>query len=149
MLMPVGLDRLGMRLAILRRRRGWTKVQLSESAGVSASNLSRYESGKKIPQIDTLERILDALSVTFSDLEALDPDAPMAPQRPSAAPPGGSVPPNLEALAFIVGRQQSQIDNMRGEIAELRAQMDDRRLVSLIREAVRGTPPLSPAAQGT
>lgn len=49
------------RLAALRQKRGMTVRDLAEATGINPSNLSLIETGKRKPQTDTLQRILDAL----------------------------------------------------------------------------------------
>lgn len=48
-------------LANLRRERKMTVRALAQSTGLNISNISLIETGKRIPQIDTLIKILDAL----------------------------------------------------------------------------------------
>ena len=48
-------------LANLRRERKMTVRALEQATGLNISNISLIETGKRIPQIDTLIKILDAL----------------------------------------------------------------------------------------
>lgn len=48
-------------LANLRRERKTTVRALAQATGLNISNISLIETGKRIPQIDTLIKILDAL----------------------------------------------------------------------------------------
>lgn len=48
-------------LANLRRERKMTVRALAQATGLNISNISMIETGKRIPQIDTLIKILDAL----------------------------------------------------------------------------------------
>lgn len=48
-------------LANLRRERKMTVRALAQATGLNISNISLIETGKRIPQIDTLMKILDAL----------------------------------------------------------------------------------------
>lgn len=48
-------------LANLRRERKMTVRALAQATGLNISNISLIETGKRIPQIDTLIKILDAL----------------------------------------------------------------------------------------
>jgi transcriptional regulator with XRE-family HTH domain len=54
----------------LRIERGLTQVELAERARVSKSMLSLYEGEKQRPQLDTLEKLLDALGVRLGELAA-------------------------------------------------------------------------------
>ena len=48
-------------LANLRRERKMTVRALAQATGLNISNIALIETGKRIPQIDTLIKILDAL----------------------------------------------------------------------------------------
>jgi transcriptional regulator with XRE-family HTH domain len=54
-----------------RARAGLTLRALAEAAGTSHTSLSAYETGAKVPRVDTLDRILGAAGFVPSvDLEA-------------------------------------------------------------------------------
>ena len=53
---------IAKRLASLRKRRGYTIAKLSELTGLNGANLSLIETGKRQPQINTLQTILEALN---------------------------------------------------------------------------------------
>ena len=59
---------LGKALRWIRDKQARKQYQVAESAGVTKAMLSAYETGKQRPSIDTLERILGALSVDLADL---------------------------------------------------------------------------------
>ena len=63
-----GFDALGPVLRELRIERGLTQAELAERAGSSKSMLSLYERGKQHPQLETLEKLLDALEVRLGEL---------------------------------------------------------------------------------
>lgn len=46
---------------MLRKQKGITLSQLSEMTGLNRSNLSLIENGKRQPQVNTLQKILDSL----------------------------------------------------------------------------------------
>ena len=52
----------------LRTAKGMTQAQLAHAAGILRPNLSRIESGKHRPTLDTLEKIAAALRVPAVDL---------------------------------------------------------------------------------
>jgi Zn-dependent peptidase ImmA (M78 family)/DNA-binding XRE family transcriptional regulator len=62
------------RLALARKRRGLTLVQLAGAAGVSARSLSSYENGRQQPSPAVLHRLGAALSVPAEFLRAGDVD---------------------------------------------------------------------------
>lgn len=64
---------LGEGLRRLRARRGMRQSDLSERAGISKPQISKIERGVQRPNIETLERLLDALPATLRELDlALD-----------------------------------------------------------------------------
>ncbi|HYU31858.1 MAG TPA: helix-turn-helix transcriptional regulator [Thermoanaerobaculia bacterium] len=52
---------LGRTLRDLREAVGLTQAALARKAGVGKSQLSKYEQGKELPKLETLERLLVAL----------------------------------------------------------------------------------------
>lgn len=54
---------LGRTLSLLRELRGKSQARLAREAGVGKSQLSKYENGKELPKLDSLEKVLNALEV--------------------------------------------------------------------------------------
>jgi len=54
---------LGTTLVLLRRLRRRSQAWLARRAGMRPERLSAYESGQSLPQLETLERIFEALEV--------------------------------------------------------------------------------------
>jgi transcriptional regulator with XRE-family HTH domain len=54
---------LGRTLALLREMRGYSQLALSREARIGKSQLSKYENGRELPKLETLERILAVLDV--------------------------------------------------------------------------------------
>lgn len=54
----------------LRAKRGLTQRALADEAGISAANLSGYETGSTDMQVETLGRVLAALRYDVGDLAA-------------------------------------------------------------------------------
>lgn len=52
---------LGLALKVLRELRGINQANLARQAGLGKSQLSKYENGKELPKLDSLERALNAL----------------------------------------------------------------------------------------
>lgn len=71
--MADGKDPADLRVAIifLRAVRGWDQGELAAAAGVSASLISRYESGEAPPTLKTFERIVSAVGVPAATVERL------------------------------------------------------------------------------
>jgi len=58
-------DNLGLALSLLRELRGKSQSRLSREAGIGKSQLSKYENGKELPKLDSLEKVLNALKVGY------------------------------------------------------------------------------------
>ena len=78
----------------LRQRAGLTQELLARQAGVDRSMISRYETGRRSPRLDTLERLAEAVDleivVSFQpasprvDAQSVDPgDRSAAPSDPT------------------------------------------------------------------
>lgn len=64
---------LGRTLIRLRERTGKSQAATARAAGIGKSQLSKYENGKELPKLDSLERVLLALGVdSFDFFRALD-----------------------------------------------------------------------------
>lgn len=61
-------ERIGKRLATLRKERGLTQEVLSDRAGVSANYLARTEGGYHRPNLAKIEGIAEALEVSMASL---------------------------------------------------------------------------------
>jgi transcriptional regulator with XRE-family HTH domain len=72
-------DRIGMRIAALRKLAGLSQEQLSERAGLQRTHVSRIEAGKYAVTIETVQAIAEALGMT---VDLIDPAlADLAPLR--------------------------------------------------------------------
>lgn len=54
---------LGKTLGLLRELRGKSQARVAREAGIGKSQLSKYENGKELPKLDSLEKVLNALGV--------------------------------------------------------------------------------------
>ncbi len=67
---------LGLTLILLRELLGKSQAQVARAARVGKSQLSKYENGKELPKLESLERVLSALGIgpleLFSTLEMVD-----------------------------------------------------------------------------
>lgn len=63
-------ERIGGRVATLRKMRGMTQEQLAEAAGIGRTHLNRIESGKYGVQIEVLQAVAEALHMT---VDLIDP----------------------------------------------------------------------------
>ncbi len=62
------VKQLGMRLAYLRKKKGWSQEELAFRSGVNKNYLSDLENGRRNPSLRIIEQIAAALEVTLSDL---------------------------------------------------------------------------------
>lgn len=60
------MENLSEILTTLRQQRGLTIRDLSEQTGINIANLSLIETGKRIPRVDTLAKILSALGAELT-----------------------------------------------------------------------------------
>jgi transcriptional regulator with XRE-family HTH domain len=54
---------LGRTLSLLRELRGKSQARVAREAGIGKSQLSKYENGKELPKLDSLEKVLSVLDV--------------------------------------------------------------------------------------
>ena len=59
---------VGRQVRGLRKIKGMTQAQLARAAGILRPNLSRIESGKHRPTLETLEKLAAALRVPVVEL---------------------------------------------------------------------------------
>jgi transcriptional regulator with XRE-family HTH domain len=67
---------VGPRLRVVRRSRGWTLDELASRAGMSASTLSRLESGKRQASLELLLPLTRQLGIRVDDLISVDAPDP-------------------------------------------------------------------------
>lgn len=59
---------LGLRIKEFRENRKLTQNKLAEMVGIDPKHLSRIENGRNYPSLETLEKILDNLDVTYEEI---------------------------------------------------------------------------------
>lgn len=98
---------LGRTLSLLRELRGKSQARVAREAGIGKSQLSKYENGKELPKLDSLEKVLIALKVSYFEffytLHLVDRRAS---ELEPAGNGNGSEAPHAEPLAipsFIPG----------------------------------------------
>ena len=62
---------LGPALRLLREERGLSQAALARAAGIGKSQLSKYESGRERPKLDSLEKLLTVLAIRGADFFAV------------------------------------------------------------------------------
>ena len=66
--MPVDYHKLGDRIKYIRGQKEVSQEKLAEMSDLSRENINRIENANKIPGIDALVRIANALHVSVDDL---------------------------------------------------------------------------------
>lgn len=62
-------DRIGMRVAALRKLHGWSQEELSLRAGLQRSHIARIESGKYAVTFEVIQAIADAMGMTVDIID--------------------------------------------------------------------------------
>jgi transcriptional regulator with XRE-family HTH domain len=125
---------IGKALAGLRRQRGLSQHQLAQLCEIGRSQLARYESGKELMKLATLEKILARLTIQPADffryLSSFD-DA--------SAPPHHRAPARIEdrQLADAFHNLHTAIDELHQVVA--RAIEPAAHFTRLIDEAAAGS----------
>lgn len=101
---------LGRTLSLLRELRGKSQARVAREAGIGKSQLSKYENGKELPKLDSLEKVLIALKVGYFEffytLHLVDRRATELEQAGQAEEGDGAEAPPAEPLpmpSFIPG----------------------------------------------
>ena len=63
---------IGNNIKRIRTQKGMTQKQLGDLLGISVQTVSAYESGRRRPKMESIERFAGALGVQFSALFGLD-----------------------------------------------------------------------------
>ena len=63
-------ERIGSRVATLRKLKGMTQEQLAQAAGLQRTHVSRIEAGKYAVTLDVIQAISEALGMT---VDIIDP----------------------------------------------------------------------------
>lgn len=111
-------DRVRQRIRTLRTERGLSQEALCERAGISVDAVTRIERGSRVPTLDTLERLAEALGISVTDLLG------------SMPPPRESKAPALRRLLALLEREPAEVQEGVEDVA--------RAVLKLVR-ADRGT----------
>ena len=63
-------DRIGLRIASLRKLTEWSQEELARRAGLQRTHISRIETGKYAVTLETIQAIAEALGMT---VDIIDP----------------------------------------------------------------------------
>lgn len=82
-------ERMGQRIASLRKLAGYTQEELAQRAGIQRTHLGRIEAGKYAVNLETLQAIAEALGMT---LDIVAPDlTDLAPLKKLTPPKKGAI----------------------------------------------------------
>lgn len=62
---------IGENITYFRQKNQWSQTQLAEQLNISRSTVSKYESGRQIPDLNTLKRISEVFETTLDQLVGL------------------------------------------------------------------------------
>ncbi|HEX6864003.1 MAG TPA: helix-turn-helix transcriptional regulator [Thermoanaerobaculia bacterium] len=110
---------LGRRLAILRESRDLSQSKLARKAHVSRSSLSLYEAGKKIPDLATLFRLLEALDYGLAALDRADELCVALQLTPRCRPSLGIADPLRAQVASLAAEAGSALGRLTDAVALL------------------------------
>src|SRR5215213_2345039 len=110
---------LGRSLAILRESQGLSQSKLARKAHVSRSSVSLYEAGKKIPDLVTLFRLLDALEYGLAALDRADELCVALRLTPRCRPSFGLAHPLRAQVASLAAEAGSAVSRLTDAVALL------------------------------
>jgi transcriptional regulator with XRE-family HTH domain len=88
------------RLRAIRQRRGFTLAQLADRLGVTEGAVSHWETRRRLPSIEQVERIAMALEVDVAELVAGDPAFATSDQELAALALFRKIPETQRELAL-------------------------------------------------
>ena len=88
-------DRIGQRVAALRKLAGMSQEQLAERAGLQRTHVSRIEAGKYAVTLETIQAIAEALYMTVDIIDTALAD--LAPLKRLTPPTKGALGEALES----------------------------------------------------
>lgn len=88
-------DRMGKRIAQLRRRHGLSQAKLASALGLSTSTIAMYEQDRREPAVSTIIALAATLGVTIDYL--------LTGRSPAMDPPHDNLIPTILATALHMG----------------------------------------------
>jgi transcriptional regulator with XRE-family HTH domain len=116
-------QRVGDRIAYERKARNWSRPQMArELTGLATGNdVYRWERGKHMPRLDTLEAVAELFKIEVADLYAGVPDDSSAPadadlsDELAKAEPGSKVEEMLQELLDQQAQLLADVSEVRSE----------------------------------
>ena len=109
---------LGSQIRNERLKAGLTQRQLSERSGVSVSTISRYETNKVIPYLDTLDKISAVFGGTSASLFGIYDHFPSFEELQESDPEITQEQWFLEAYHYLDKEDQKKIMSLMEHLAE-------------------------------
>jgi len=102
---------LGAALRLIREERGLSQSALARAAGIGKSQLSKYESGRERPKLDSLEKLLTVLAIRVANFFTVVSliDRELARIDGAASPEGGATVAVSGLLPEVVQKALVQI----------------------------------------
>ena len=111
-------NRIGGRIRQYRNQKGLTQEALALNSGINVSFLGDIERGTKKPSVESLEKLLNALGVTFQ--EFFDFESEIKPIQECTA---------LEKIIVdLRGRPDEEVEMLHGVMRQILSYNDDRRM---------------------
>ena len=61
-------EKFRLQFRTIRERRGLTQVALGQRAGIAPASISHFETGQRVPSLESLVKLADALGVSVDEL---------------------------------------------------------------------------------
>src|SRR5829696_8930840 len=88
-------------LTRIREERGLSQQGLAVASGVNKATINQIERGRRSPNLDTLEKLADALAVEMADFfPKAQASLPLEPRHSEDVDPGGTAPSYTAFEAF-------------------------------------------------
>ena len=134
---------LGRTLSLLRELRGKSQANVAREAGIGKSQLSKYENGKELPKLDSLEKVLIALEVGYFeffytlhlvDRRAADLDraAGNGNGEPLYVPPLSASPDGRDGNALLAGTTDQAFSQVFTDLLILYRRVFEQRVLSAV-----------------
>lgn len=62
------MNKIGDRIALLRKKKGWSQTELAKKVDASREAIGKYERNESSPAVETAKKIADILGVTLDYL---------------------------------------------------------------------------------
>lgn len=99
---------IGMKIKEKRKAAGLTQSKLAELSGVATITIRQYETGKRQPRIEQLEKIANALGISAFELMEIDLSQAYAAMKPVQE----QIKRQIESIASAIKENPKAFDNI-------------------------------------